>query len=183
MSGNAKVSHNNEQRYVVAVGLDIESIDVFLESSSLKVIDGRFLKEGDNNAVLIGYDYAYGKAFTKPLRTGENVLINDRSYKIIGIMDRVGNPQDDRQVYFTADAARVLFNAPTRVDSIIVQISQGEDLKSIAGKAEKKLRQFRDVDAKTQDFFMLTPEEILKSFDTILNILTAFLLEIGRAHV
>ena len=38
---------------------------------------------------------------------------------------------------------------------------------------------YRDVDEKTIDFSILTPEELLRSFGTILNIITAFLLGVA----
>jgi len=41
------------------------------------------------------------------------------------------------------------------------------------------LRKSRDVTEKTQDFTVLTPEEVLESFGTILNIVTSFLLGVA----
>jgi putative ABC transport system permease protein len=73
------------------------------------------------------------------------------------------------------DDFKELYNVGDRVDQIVVQISQGENIKAVAETAERKLRTFREVTEKTKDFDILTPEELLSSFNTILNIITAFL--------
>jgi len=77
------------------------------------------------------------------------------------------------------DAFKKLFNSGDRVDEIFIQVQDGQNLKEIAAKVEAKLRKFRDVTEKTQDFTILTPEELLASFGTILNIITAFLLGVA----
>ena len=70
---------------------------------------------------------------------------------------------------------RELFGTSNRVDQIIVQVEEGEDVLVVADRVEKKLMKTRDVTEKTKDFIITTPEELLKSFQTILNIITVFL--------
>ncbi len=57
----------------------------------------------------------------------------------------------------------------------MVQIEEGEDILQIADRVERRLRSSREVTEKTQDFTILTPEQLLESFGTILNIITSFL--------
>ncbi len=175
IAGNSKIEHQGQTRYTMTIGLDLETSDMFLESGNLKPIDGRVLRTGDEGSVDLGYDYKYGKVFNKPLDTGDTIIINDVPFRVKGIMARVGNPQDDRQIYMPEADARQLFNIPRRVDAITVQINQGEDIEKVAELVDKKLENVRGVDEKTQDFTILTPEELLGSFGSILNIITAFL--------
>ena len=67
----------------------------------------------------------------------------------------------------------------TSIQEIIVQINPGEDIKEVADRTEKKLMNFRDVTEKTKDFTILTPEELLASFASILSIVTGFLLGVA----
>jgi len=128
---------------------------------------------------MIGYNYKYKDLFGKPVRTRDKVEINDVEFEVIGIVDAVGNPQDDQQVYLSLEDFKELYDSGDRVDFIYVQIKPGENLKQVADRTERRLMNFRDVDEKTIDFTISTPEELLATFGTILNILTAFLVGIG----
>ena len=75
--------------------------------------------------------------------------------------------------------AKELFNSGDRVDYIVVQTKEGQDVGIVASAVKRKLISFRDVTEKTIDFEISTPEELLKSFSAILNIITAFLLGVA----
>jgi putative ABC transport system permease protein len=70
---------------------------------------------------------------------------------------------------------REIFGIPERVDYIMVQVDEGEDVLEVASRTEERLRKSRGQTEKTQDFSISTPEELLESFGNILNIITAFL--------
>jgi putative ABC transport system permease protein len=176
---NAKIEFNDETRYVLAIGMDSEAIDLFFESGSYKIDEGRLMKSNDIGSVMLGSQYKYNKYFSKPIKVGNKVKINDKEFNVKTILQSIGNPQDDRQVYMLEEDVRTLFNIPKRIDAIIVQIEAGENIKDIAEKTDKKLMNKHDVNEKTKDFTILTPEELLATFGTILNILTGFLLGIA----
>ncbi|MEK6918721.1 MAG: ABC transporter permease [Nanoarchaeota archaeon] len=178
--GNAKLEFNNEVRFNIVIGIDLETADLYFESGGFKVKDGRALMVGDEADVGLGYDYSYSKAFTVPVKVGDSIKINDKRFKVRGIMARIGNPADDKNIYMPDSVARDLFNiSDDRVDYVTVQVSPGADVKDVALKVEKRLRQYRGVTEKNQDFNIMTPEEILKSFGSILSIVTGFLLGIA----
>ena len=45
-------------------------------------------------------------------------------------MELIGNPDDDRSIVMDLDSFRELFDLPDKVDFIIVQIDEGEDIRS-----------------------------------------------------
>jgi len=92
-----------------------------------------------------------------------------------GIIKKIGNPDDDRLIIMDIERFREFFNISERVDWSVIQVDEGEDLIKVAGDVEEELRKARGVTEKTQDFNILTPEELLGSFQDILNIVTAFL--------
>jgi len=180
--GNAKIEFNDKARYYMSIGIPIEDstmIDFFFESSNLDMDDGRFLRQRDKKKVMIGYNYKYKDLFGKPVRTGSKIKLNDVEFEVIGVVDAVGNPQDDQQIYISLEDFKELYNSGDRVDFIYVQIKSGEDLKQVSDRAERELMDFREVDEKTIDFTIQTPEELMATIGTILNILTAFLVGIG----
>lgn len=180
--GNAKIEFNEKARYYLSIGIPIEDstiMDFFFESSNLEMEDGRFLRHGDKKKIMIGYNYKYKDLFGKPARTGDKIKLNGVEFEVIGVVDAVGNPGDDQQIYISLEDFKEIYDSGDRVDFIYAQIKPGEDLKQIADRAERALMKFRDVDEKTIDFTLQTPEELLATIGTILNILTAFLVGIG----
>jgi len=179
LAGNAKIEFNDEIRFNTVFGMNIESIDLYFESLNLKAVDGKLISEGSNLDANLGYNYKYGNLFSKPVIPGSSILINGVKFKVAGIMSKIGNPEDDKSIYIPENAARELFNITDRIDYIIVRINSGEDIVEVSKRVEKKLRQARGVTEKTQDFTILTPEELLESFGSILSIITGFLIGVA----
>jgi putative ABC transport system permease protein len=172
-AGNAKLEFNDLTRYNLVWGVSAGS-DVFRNLGNLEVEEGVFIDEGDSG-ILIGNSYKTGNLFGKPVHAGNKITINGKDFKVKGILETVGNPDDDRAIYMDLEEFRSLFDIPTRVDWMVVQINPGEDIIEVAERTEDKLRDSRDETEKTQKFDILTPEELLGSFQDILNIVTAFL--------
>jgi putative ABC transport system permease protein len=173
--GNAKIEANGKSRYTMAIGIPLDNMAIFREIGSYKEDEGRMFQKGDKGVVMLGSQYKYNDYLAKPIRAGQKIIINEKEFRVRTILQSVGSPTDDQQIYMSAEDAKELFNSEDRVDEIMAQIDSGADIKEIAAKTERKLKQFRNVNEKTQDFFVLTPEELLSSFGSILNILTAFL--------
>ncbi len=174
--GNAEIESNDETRYTLSIGIDIENFELGFGDFDLD--DGRIIKE-DSKEVMLGYQYKYRNYFEKPINIGDSVLINKEEFRVKGIVEEVGNPQDDRQIYLTENDFRELFGIENRVDVIIAQIDEGEDMQEISERVEKRMRSVRGVTKKTQDFTILTPEELLESFGNILSVITSFLLGVS----
>ena len=181
-AGNAKIEFKDKVRYYLSVGIPLDNkvhMELFFDSLNLGMDEGRKLRDGDKKKIMMGYNYKYKNLFDKPVVTGSKVKINDVEFEVIGIVEQVGNPADDQQVYISYADFQELYNSGDRVDFIYVQVNSGEDLKQVADRTENKLMKFRDVTEKTIDFTISTPEELMATFSVILNILTAFLIGIG----
>jgi len=174
-AGNAKVEFAGDTRYSMVWGVPSEHQDVYIEIGSFKIAEGRYLKEGDKNSVILGNHFLTQNIMGKPIRAGNKLTINGQDFKVKGIMELIGNPEDDRSIIIDMKSFRELFDLPDKVDMIMVQIEEDEDIAEVATRVEMKLRKSRGLTEKTQDFSILTPEELLESFQVILNIITAFL--------
>lgn len=177
-AGNAKIEFNDQIRYSMIIAMPPEASEVYKEMN-FKADEGRFFKVGEKNKIVIGYNFKYKNVFKKPVRKGDTIKINDKEFEVVGIMQQIGNNQDDTQVTISYEDFKELYNSEDRVDGIMVQIKPGEDIKRVAERIDKRLMNFRNVDEKTKDFDIQTPEELLRSFGTVLNIITAFLLGVA----
>ncbi|MBR9703994.1 ABC transporter permease [Candidatus Pacearchaeota archaeon] len=179
--GNAKIEYRTQQRFYMVLGLpgNKETQNLIFEAMNLEMDEGRFLKQGDKNKIVIGYSYKYANLFEKPLRVRDTIKLNEVEFEVVGILEQIGNPQDDQQVYINMDDFKDLFDSGDRVDMLWVQTKEGEDLNFVADEVKRRLMRSRGVTEKTIDFEILTPEEMLASFGTILNIITVFLVGIA----
>ncbi|HLC87325.1 MAG TPA: ABC transporter permease [Candidatus Nanoarchaeia archaeon] len=176
--GNAKVEFNDEARYLMIIGIPLESSEVFIETGFYKSDNGRLLKKGDTGKIMIGSRFKE-TLYNKPVKIGNKLLINNKEFEVVGILQTIGNSQDDSLIFMSIEDFKDLFNSKDRVDQIIVQIKSGQDINKVADTTRRKLISFRDVTEKTRDFEIQTPEELLRSFGTVLNIITAFLLGVA----
>jgi len=184
---NGKIEFKDDPaRYYFVMGIpndDGKKGELFFEAVDLDVDEGRMLKNGDRKKILIGYNYKYKNLFSNPVVSGNKLEINDVEFEVVGVLEAIGNPSDDQQVYIPLDDLKEIFGTGDRVDMIWVEIEKGADLEQVAEKTEKKLKQFRNVDDKTIDFTVETPQEMIAMFTEILNILLAFLIGIGSISI
>jgi len=175
VAGNAKVEFGKNTRYMLVLGIPPESQNVFLEIGAMDLAEGRFLKNNDKNSVVLGNHFLTQDIMGKPIRAGNKIVINKQEFKVRGVMELIGNPDDDRAIMMDLDSFRKLFDIPNRVDYIMIQIEENEDVLEVAERVEHDLRKSRGVTEDTQDFDVFTMDELLESFQNILNIITAFL--------
>ncbi|MDO8468083.1 MAG: ABC transporter permease [Nanoarchaeota archaeon] len=173
--GTGEVKYKGQIKYLMIAGMPLDHLDVYTEISSFKFTQGSFLKGGDVNVIVLGNNFELAKIFKQNLTTRDTLEINGKDFKIKGVMEPIGNPQDDQNILMPLDDFRDLFNVPNRIDQIIVQVQPGQNVLDVANRVEEKLRKSKGETEKTQDFSISTPEDLLESFNTILNIITAFL--------
>ncbi|MAH06772.1 ABC transporter permease [Candidatus Pacearchaeota archaeon] len=177
--GNTKIEYKDQERYYLTLGVPTDSkkkFDLVFETFGLGADDGRMLKKSDKRKAMVGYNYRHRNLFNKPVNAGNKIELNDIEFEVVGVLESVGNPADDQQIYVSIDDFKELFDSGDRVDFIMAQVKGGEDINKVAEDAERKLRKHRDVDEKTQDFNISTPEELLATFSVVLNGITGFLL-------
>ncbi|HLD00990.1 MAG TPA: ABC transporter permease [Candidatus Nanoarchaeia archaeon] len=180
VAANAKIELDNNIRYTLVSGLDIDSVDLFMETGSFAAEEGQMLTKGDRGVVVLGSQYKYNNFLGQEVKIGDKILINDQyGFKVKGIVKTLGNPTDDRMIYLPLEEFRLVFNIPERIDYFVVQVEDEAELAVVAERAEKKLMQARGVDENSADFTILMPEQLLDSFGSILSIITSFLLGIA----
>jgi putative ABC transport system permease protein len=175
----AEIEYNKEKRYAYAIGVPLDKLTMLTESLSIKIDEGRFPREGELGKVVLGYQYKYSNFFLREVKTGDKITINGKEFKVVGILTKIGNPSDDQSVYMSMVDFKDLFNTKENVYEIIVQTQPGTNITQVADDVKRKLMRTRDVTEKTIDFMIMTPEELLNSFQMILNIVTGFLLGIA----
>ncbi|MBU1974539.1 MAG: ABC transporter permease, partial [Nanoarchaeota archaeon] len=175
-----KTEFNEEVKYSYAASLpeDKEDIDLAVEANNYKIGSGRLLSKGDLYKVMIGYDFAED-FFDTSLVLRDTVLIEDQGFKVVGILKKSGNPQQDSTLVIPEAAFRNIVGVEEDYDIIPIQIASGENLDTVTERVKKELRNYRDVEEGKEDFTVETPGDILATLTTILLIVQGVLIGIA----
>ncbi len=162
----------NDVAYAGVMAYDMgEGRKLIEEIMTVEAIQGRMLKESDRNVAFIGYDYANYVGFEKKLGPGDKLKVNGLEFEVIGVAEKIGNPNDDRQIYLTKYGfERVYGDVGEEVNAIFVRVNEGRAPSEVLENIEKELRTHRNLKEGKEDFEATTFEDLVKSFLTILNI-------------
>jgi len=176
-----KITFRDQVKYAFVIGMPTdETAKVFKDMQSFDPEAGRELKEGDKYSVDVGYLFGEEKGFfDKPVSVGNKILIEDTEFKIVGIIKKIGNRQDDTQVYMDIDMAREIFNEKEEITYIYVQTKNGVKVSDVAEEIKKDLRKSRDEKKGEETFQVQTFEQILSQVNVILNIVSLVLITIS----
>lgn len=164
-----KVEHNGEVFFTFVTGLPLDESRKVMESvQSFRIKEGRNLKNGDKYKALVGIYYIQGRVYDKEVGLRDKLIIEGQEFKIVGVLDTIGNPQDDSQVLIPLETAREIYNEPDRVDAIFAQAQTGTNPSEVADDIEKELRKARNLDEGEEDFSVTSSEQLLETYGTII---------------
>jgi len=177
-AANIEFANEFTTGFVASYPDERERQDLIKVTNLLVIEEGRFVKKGDENRVLIGNAFATRDIFNKRMTLNEKVTIQDVDFKIVGILKKA-TPDIDRTFYLSEDSMRVLFDIPDEHNFISVQVQPGEEPSVIAEDIKRALRRERDLKEGDEDFTVETPEQILETLGAILNIIQVVLIGIA----
>lgn len=177
---SVRVEFDDEVGYGYAASMpeDNEDIALAIEANNYKIGEGRLLKKGDKYKAIIGANFAKD-FFDKPLLLRDTITIEGVEFKVVGILKKSGNPQQDETLVVPEEAMRELFDVEEDYDIIPVKVVAGEDVPTVSERVKKELRKHRDVEEGKEDFTIQTPEDILGILTNILLIVQGVLVGIA----
>ena len=169
VQGNAPVEAGNRSRRTTVLGVGPDMPELW----QLDVALGRFLPEDDARAarsfVVLG-SRMRSELFGPQNPLGELVRIAGERYRVIGIMESKGQMLGfdlDDTAFIPAARALAMFNRESLME-IDLLYETGADSSEIVAQAEKILLRRHG----SEDFTIITQEEMLDTLGSILNILT-----------
>ncbi|NCC70866.1 hypothetical protein EOM09_04755, partial [bacterium] len=96
----------------------------YFSSYGFKIEFGRSPKENEKYSIVLG-SLATSTLFDKPVSVGSNIYIKDLKFKVVGILESVGNDQDDAAIYVPIDTIREIYDAGDNIGFMDVLIVNG----------------------------------------------------------
>jgi len=166
-----EVEFNNEVKFPSVFGG--KNGKELLEDTT-DLADGRYINDGDDNSALIGSRVADG-LFKNEIRIRNKIKIAGKEFRVVGVLEEIGNQQDDNTIYITLDGYREIFGETDEVGFISGQVKPGIDILSFQEKVKRELERSRG----NKNFQVITPTQILEQIGTILGVVQAVLVGIA----
>tara|TARA_Y100000310_G_scaffold186269_1_gene186417 strand:- start:68505 stop:69695 length:1191 start_codon:yes stop_codon:yes gene_type:complete len=171
LSVSEEITFSRETGFIQnLVAIPAEDVERRLTSFGINMEKGRFFKNNEKGVIMIGFRIAHD-FFDKEVLTNSRIEIKEKDFTVVGIIDEIGNQEDDSTIYMVLDDARDLFNKPDEVNLIETRIKTGFDVNLVADKIHRRLEKARD-----DDFFdVQTPDQILRNISSVLSVLQVVL--------
>ncbi|MBI2047206.1 ABC transporter permease [Candidatus Pacearchaeota archaeon] len=124
-----EIEFKKEKQAVLVSGIVPDEYNKIFESS-LEFDRGRQLEKNDKNKLVIGYNTA-NKDFGKAINAGSSVKINGETFEIIGILKKMGTP-DDSSIIMTLDNLRQLSGEEKIISMIFIKAKAGTNVTGVA---------------------------------------------------
>ncbi|MBI4451122.1 ABC transporter permease [Candidatus Woesearchaeota archaeon] len=178
-SAKAEFNHRVQFTFLGSMPEDADGRRLIEESFRLKTAQGRLLKQGDRNVVVLGNRFLDKERFGKAVSINDKILINDRSFEVVGILDKLGQPQFDSIVLMPEEAMRDLYGLPDEVSALAVRAAKGTDINTVADAITRELRRFRHVKEGKEDFTVQTQGQLLGAVNNIIDVVQIVLVGIA----
>lgn len=175
VQGNAQIKAGNKQRRTNVLGVGAAVPEIW----KIKVVSGRFLPEEDSNprAFAVLGDKLASELFGAVSPLGQRIRVGSDRYRVIGVMEKkgqmVGFDMDDT-IYIPAAKALELFNRESLMEIHLLYNSN-----AAVENVEKAVKQHLIARHGGEDFTLVTQNQMLKSMDSILSILTLAVAALG----
>lgn len=170
----ARAEYKGEEQFLYVVTSPSKNFDSLLEFMSVKLDKGKTFNKREGNFAVIG-PYAAEEIFKREIKIGDTLKLNDIDFKVIGILEPVGNQQDDSSIYISRKAGQAIDNYGDNVNYMILKSKKEADGNLVAKKVEKELNRNREEDT----FLVITAGSFLELIERVLNIIRSILISIA----
>ena len=167
---SATLQFNDYQQIGFLVSMpEGESRKVLDDMLNIEVSSGRNLRERDTNKVLVGSSVAQEDNWDgKEIRSGDNLLIQDKKFEVVGVLEKKGSFVVDGSLLMNEDDLLDLLGDDGTTDIIAIQVEDEDEILDVKEDVEKVLRRERDVKEGEEDFSVETPQSTLETLNSTL---------------
>ncbi len=137
-------------------------------TAGFTAVEGRLLKDGDKDSVVVGNNYLKTDIFGKAVTVGDRILINNKTFNIVGVLKKTGSFTSDIVLLMNEDVLRQLVNKPDDTSLIAVKVTSTADINQVKLDIEKYMRKERKVKEGQEDFTVQLAVNTLKTLDSTL---------------
>jgi putative ABC transport system permease protein len=172
------LEYRNEEKIQLNIMMPAKDFDDVIDVMGIDLREGKTIQGQTSRKVVIG-PYLAEKMFSRKIDVGDKLKIDGHDFRVVGILEPVGNVQDDSQLYTTREVGVSLFGIDDRIEQIIVTAKENQDIDAVKNAVEKRLEK----DYEEDSFAIFTSQQILDIIQSVLSMLTIVLVAIALISV
>lgn len=174
----AKTEHDNQVKYTFILAYPPDKVS-FSDFGTVSLLSGRELKGSDKYEAVIGYDISQpNELYTKPVRIGDSITIGGTRFAVVGIAAKIGNQQDDTQIYIPSNTANQLLNNPGYA-AMYGFTKKGFDPAVVAANVQDSLRRARNEKVGQEDFTVSTTAQLMQTVGNVIGVVQMIVIGIA----
>jgi len=177
-SVTVELGDESDAIFVGSIPEEAEGRDLVVESLDIKIAQGRMLKPHETGKVVIGEHYWAEKHFPKDIVVGTKLLMNGRSYEVVGLLAK-GAAFINSAFLLNADDLKQLTNSGDELSAIVAQVVPGQVPSDVADRVLRAIRRDRHQKEGFEDVSVETSESFIGSINTILGVVQAVFIGIA----
>ena len=184
ISGRVDISYLAE-----STTASVQGVDPFAWKNIIttKLSTGRYLEQGDTNAVVLGSRIATG-TFKQPVAINRPITIEGKSFKVVGILESSSSGfggGSDNAIFMPIAVARNTIPdvGKTEFGSISVKVENADFVDQVANETIQRLLLSRHLTQKTQDFSVTSAKDIQETVASVTQTFTLFLAAIAAVSL
>jgi len=177
LSTSGLIEYNNEFQSISLLGMDPTNMKAVFGIDSLGLESGEFLKQGDQNKCLIGYNIA-NEYFDSEITVGSRIKINNKLFFVSGVYKEEGmgfSTQTDDSIHLTESDFTKL-TGQRNVSAALIRVYDVNQVEQIADEIEEIVNTNHGSDDIAS---VVTMSSILDSITSVLGIIQTVLLAIA----
>jgi putative ABC transport system permease protein len=165
------VEFKGETEVLSVMGIDSGSaVDFFSDIQSFELQSGRFIKAGDKYSVILGA-VAAKQSFTTELRIRDKLIINQKTFEVVGILTETGTSQDDSAIIIPRETLGEIAGNTDEITYIFARVVDTSQVDAVAELIQKKM----DQEHGEGTFTVLSTTKLAEQITTITGTLSAVL--------
>lgn len=176
----AKVKFRKEVKYTWLDGLPVdESKKIIDDMQAFSINEGRDLGARDTYKAVVGYRVRHQDLFAKDVRVRDTIEIEGKNFEVIGVMDKIGNKDDDSAILIPLDTLREILGEKDELAMIVARVKDGYTIQNVAEEIKDAMRKDRDQEKGEENFAVQTTEDVQETSLAVLGIIEAILIGIA----
>lgn len=171
---SATIEFHNEKIITSVAGYDEKHLEKFFGKTRFDLEKGRFFKNGESGVAIIGYR-VQEDMFDDSVGLKNRLLIENKTFKIVGIMEEIGNAEDDFTIMTPLDDARDIFDEPDGITAMMAVMEPGVNIETVSERVKTDLKRARG----DENFQVFTSSQLLNQITGVLAVIRIVLVGIA----
>lgn len=165
------VEFNGESEVLSITGVDTEDAEEFFSDiQAFQLEAGRFQRSGDRYGIVIGYLIAKN-VFSDEVKLNDRLEIKETNFEVIGIMNEMGNQQDDTMIILPLDTLRDMIDEETEITMFFIKVKDANRIEYVVDSIQKNL----DDEHGEDTFMVMSTMQLTEQIGSITSMISVFL--------